>query len=79
MIGDIRRHLEKAPFVPFTIRTADGHEYPVPTRDHVYIPPGPGRVIVSDDEGISAILPGLTITGLLVSSAAQNGDSGRGS
>ncbi len=37
MVRDIKKHLEKTPFVPFTIRTADGHEYVVPTRDHVYV------------------------------------------
>ena len=65
MIGDIRKHLEISPFVPFRIRTADGREYPVPTIDHIYLPPGSSRVVVSDDEGIVAVLPSLLISGLL--------------
>jgi len=31
MTGDIRKHLEISPFVPFAVRTADGREYAVPT------------------------------------------------
>jgi hypothetical protein len=65
MIGDIREHLKAVPFVPFSIRMASGHEYPVPTIDHVWIPPGGSQVIVSDDHGISVVLPGLMISGLV--------------
>jgi len=43
MIEDIRRRLGLTPFVPFSIRTADGHEYAVPTIDHVWLPPGGGE------------------------------------
>lgn len=64
MIGDIRRHLDVTPFVPFAVRTADGREYPVPTIDHIYLPPGSGRVVISDDEGITVALPALLISGL---------------
>ena len=65
MTGDIRKHLEIAPFVPFSIRTAEGREYPVPTIDHIYLPPAGGRVVISDDEGIVVVLPGLMISGLV--------------
>lgn len=65
MIGDIRRHLDITPFVPFAIRTADGREYPVPTIDHIYLPPGAGRVVISDDQGYIAALPALLISGLV--------------
>ena len=67
MIGDIRKHLEVSPFVPFRVRTADKHEYPVPTLDHIYLPPGNGRVVISDDAGIVVVLPALLISGLLYS------------
>ena len=70
MTGDIRKHLEITPFVPFAIRTADGHEYSVPTIDHIYLPPTGGRVVISDDEGIVVVVPGLLISGLVHSSAA---------
>ena len=65
MTGDIRKHLEITPFVPFSVRTADRREYPVPTTDHIYLPPAGGRVVVSDDEGIVVVLPGLMISGLV--------------
>jgi hypothetical protein len=75
MIADIRAHLAKTPFIPFTIRTADGLQYPVPTRDHIYLPPGPSRVIVSDDAGVSVILPTLMITGVAVPADVSNGSA----
>jgi hypothetical protein len=65
MIADIRDRCEKAPFVPFLIRTSDGHDYPVPTVDHIYFPPGGRRVIVSDDKGIVSILTPLHISGVV--------------
>jgi hypothetical protein len=70
MIGDIRRHLQISPFVPFAVRTADGREYPVPTIDHIYVPPAGGRVVISDDEGVVVVLPALLISGLVHSSVS---------
>ena len=70
MIGDIRKHLEISPFIPFRVRTADGQEYPVPTLDHIYLPPGNGRVVISDDAGIVVVLPALLISGLLYAETA---------
>jgi hypothetical protein len=71
MIGDIRKHIEISPFVPFRIRIADGHEYPVPTLDHIYLPPGSARVVVSDDAGSVVVLPALLISGLLIAPASS--------
>ncbi|HZR21895.1 MAG TPA: hypothetical protein VFE51_31730 [Verrucomicrobiae bacterium] len=65
MTGDIRKHIQIFPFVPFSVRTSDGREYPVPTIDHIYLPPSGGRVVISDDEGVVVVLPGLMITGLV--------------
>ncbi len=65
MVDDIRKHLANSPFVPFRVRMADGHEYPVPTLDHIYLPPGDRRVIISDDAGIAVMLPALLVSGLL--------------
>ena len=72
MTGNIRKHLEETPFVPFSVRTTDGREYPVPTVDHIYLPPTGGRVVISDDEGVVIVLSGLHISGL-VHSTKQNG------
>jgi len=69
MIADIRDRCGKAPFVPFSIRTSDGHEYPVPTVDYIYFPPGGRRVIVSDDRGIVSILTPLHISGIIEEAA----------
>lgn len=71
VIADIRRHLEIVPFTPFALRTANGREYPVPTIDHVYLPPGSSRVVVSDDQGITVALPALLISGLVQGSATR--------
>jgi len=74
MTGDIRKHLEVTPFVPFAVRTADGREYAVPTVDHIYLPPTGGRVVISDDEGIVVVLPGLMISGLVHASDLHKGE-----
>jgi hypothetical protein len=65
MVADIRKHLEAVPFVPFAIRMAGGREYRIPAIDHVYVPPGGSRVVVSDDEGVTIVLPALLISGLV--------------
>ena len=76
MTGDIRKHLEITPFVPFAVRTADGREYTVPTIDHIYLPPNGGRVIISDDEGVVVVLPGLMISGLVHASGSRGDSNG---
>jgi hypothetical protein len=50
--------------IPFTLRMADGKEYPVPHRDYISIPPRGSYVIVYDDHGRFNVLPLLTMTGL---------------
>lgn len=74
MIGDIERHLEMKPFVPFNIRMADGREYAVPTQDHIWFPPRSGRVAVADDGGYVAWLPALLISGLRIN-PVEHGES----
>jgi hypothetical protein len=65
VIADVRKQLDRVPFVPFLIRTSDGHEYSVPTVDHVYITPQGNRVIVQADDGGVAILGPLHINGVI--------------
>ena len=77
MTGDIRKHLGITPFVPFSVRTADGREYPVPTIDNIYLPPTGGRVVISDDEGVVVVLPGLLISGVVHASGSHDGSNGR--
>jgi hypothetical protein len=50
--------------VPFTLRMADGKEYPVPHRDYISVSPKASYVIVYDDAGHFTVLPLLTMTGL---------------
>ncbi|MBI3854043.1 MAG: hypothetical protein HY298_27775 [Verrucomicrobia bacterium] len=50
--------------VPFTLRMADGHEYAVPHRDYISLPPKASYVIVYNDDGRFTVLPLLTMTGL---------------
>jgi hypothetical protein len=61
MIVDVRERLDRVPFIPFLIRTSDGHEYSVPTVDHVFITPRGIRVIVVADNGATAVLSPLHI------------------
>jgi outer membrane lipoprotein SlyB len=65
MITDVQEHLERVPFVPFSIRTSDGHEYSVPTVDHAFITPRRNRVVVVADNGAVAILGPLHINGVI--------------
>jgi len=76
MTGDIRKHLEITPFVPFAVRTADGREYAVPTIDHIYVPPRGGRVVISDDSGVVVVLPGLLISGIVHAATSHEGANG---
>jgi hypothetical protein len=69
MIADVRRRLERVPFVPFIIRASDGHEYSVPTVDHVKISPRGHRVVVFTDEDATAILGPLHINSIIDSQA----------
>ncbi len=74
MTGDIRKHLQITPFVPFSVRTSDGREYPVPTIDHIYLPPSGGRVVISDNQGVVVVLPGLMITGLVLANGGSHSE-----
>jgi hypothetical protein len=65
MIADVRERLERVPFIPFLIRTSDGHEYSVPTADHAHIHPRGHRVIVFTDEGTTALLGPLHINSVV--------------
>jgi hypothetical protein len=56
MIVDVRERLDRVPFVPFVIRTSDGHEYSVPTVDHAFITPRANRVFVVADNGATAFV-----------------------
>ena len=65
MIDEIRKRLHRVPFIPFAVRTSDGHEYAVPKMDHAFITPRGNRVVVVDDEGTTAVLGPLHINGVV--------------
>jgi hypothetical protein len=71
MITDVRERLEKVPFEPFLIRTSDGHEYSVPTRDHAHIHPRGHRVIVFTDEGATVVLGPIHINSIVEQSNGE--------
>ncbi len=72
MISRIRQLLAVNPFVPFTIRMADGRTIQVPTRDHIAV--GRSGVIVFDDHDNFEILSGLLMTGIEANIAALSED-----
>lgn len=61
MIDEIRKRSHRGPFVPFSVRTFDGHEYSVSALDHASITPRGNRVVVVDDEGTTVIFGPLHI------------------
>jgi len=65
VIDDIRKQLRQVPFVPFVVRTSDGHDYSVPTVDHAFITPRGNRLIVIDNEGTANILGSLHINAVI--------------
>jgi hypothetical protein len=51
MIPRIRQLLHTALFQPFSVRTSNGREYPIPTADHAAIHPNIPRLIIFLDDG----------------------------
>ena len=71
MIDEIRKRLRRVPFVAFTVRTFDGHEYSVPTPDHAHISPRGNRVVVYDDEDTTAVLGPIHINSVIEQSNGE--------
>lgn len=74
MIGDIRQHLEAAPFEPFTIVTSSGRRYPVPSADHAGLNPSASRVVVWFDDESSVTIAGLHVVALEKGLQSRNGN-----
>lgn len=81
MTGDIRKLIHATPFVPFTIRLADGGQLRVASVDHIAVPPTAGRVFVFGDDERYDVISALMITRVTVdgehigSPKAQSGQS----
>ncbi len=58
---DIRKRLEGG-FIPFKIRTSDGHEFRVPHREFIYVTAR--RVVVADRKGYVNVLDPLHIVSI---------------
>jgi hypothetical protein len=65
MIACMRDRLERTPFIPFLIRASDGHEYPVPSRDHPHISPRGNRGVIFLDKGLAVPLGSIHINGIV--------------
>ena len=66
MIGDIRKLIHTAPFVPFTIHLADGCQLRVLTVDHIAVPPAGRRIFVFGDDDRYDVLSPLLISRITV-------------
>ena len=76
MIGDIRQHLEAAPFEPFTIVTSSGRRYAVPSADHASLNPANTRVVVWFNDDASVTIAGLHIVAVEKGLPKSNGEPG---
>ena len=65
MMADVRDRLERVLFVPFVVPTSDGHEYPVPSRDHAHISPRGNRVVIFLDAGPAVLLGPIHINSIV--------------
>ena len=74
MIDEIRRLLEKIPFLPFTILTSSGQRYEVKSLDHINLGPTAKLVAVWHDDGTFTALSPLhivTLEGVISPSSAS--------
>jgi hypothetical protein len=76
MIGDIRQHLEAAPFEPFAIVTSSGNRYAVPSADHAGLNPTSTRVVVWFNDDASITIAGLHIVAFEKGLPKSNGEPG---
>src|SRR6266540_1795665 len=74
MIGDIRQHLEAAPFEPFKIVTSSGKRYPVQSADHAGLNPGGTRVVVWFNDDASVTIAGLHLVAIEKGLPPSNGE-----
>ena len=65
MREEISKLVNETPFVPFTIELSSGGQLPVRSRDHIFMGPQKGSlIVVADDRGLYDLLPVLHITAL---------------
>jgi hypothetical protein len=67
----LRNTLRASPFLPFTIRMADGRTFPVPHPDFVWIPPSSRMAFIHSLKESYSIVDILLMTELEVSSPTK--------
>jgi hypothetical protein len=71
VIPRIRELLHAAQFAPFKIRTSDGREYTIPSRDHAAVPPKGAYVYVFGDDDTTAKISGLHVAAVVEANGAS--------
>lgn len=67
---DIKRRIEKKPFLPFKVRLAGGEEIDVPSADHAHLHPNGRTLFVHLDKGGTEIIDVTLVTALGVKETA---------
>jgi hypothetical protein len=67
----LQRAIHSTPFIPFTIRVADGQEIRIPHPDMIMHPPNTRTAAVGLPDGTIEILDLLLITGLVIDQPAD--------
>ena len=65
MVQRIRELLYAKQFEPFAIRTSDGREYLIATRDHAHVRPGDSRLYVYLDNGSDVAISALHLAAVV--------------
>jgi hypothetical protein len=72
----LQRAIHRRPFVPFTLRLADGHQLPVNHPDFIMHPPGARTAVVwVPDQSYYEIIDLLLVVGLVVEQEAVPGSA----
>jgi hypothetical protein len=71
----LQRHIHRTPFVPFTLRLADGQELHVPHPDFVLHVPGTRTAAVGLGDGSIEYVDLLLVVGLITDQAAAARDA----
>lgn len=67
----LTKFVNETPFVPFTIELGSGRQLLVRSRDHIFLGPQKGGlIVVADDRGLYDFAPVLHITSLRREQAA---------
>ena len=65
MLHRIRDLLQSERFEPFAIRTSDGREYVIATRDHAHVRPDDSRLYVYLDRGSDVAISALHLASIV--------------